>query len=97
MFVTPPSRPYPLQHAVRSLVALLAFWPRGLDVVDLRALRNLYVGSDPGFTKRRVLDTQIAIAENVAALTHRKAGLVNVAMGALVAAALLVAVGQGLD
>src|ERR687892_617474 len=91
------SRPYPLQHAVRSLVPLLAFWPRGLDVVDLRALRNLYVGSDAGFTKLRVLDTQIAIAESVAALTHRKARLVKVAMGALVAAVLLVAAGLGLD
>ena len=60
-------------------------------------MRSLYVGSDPGFTKIRVLDTQIAIAENVAALMQRKARLVKLAMSVLVTAALLVAVGLGLE
>jgi hypothetical protein len=80
-----------------ALVALLAFWPRGVDVLDLRVLRDLYVGSDPEFTKFRVLDTQIAIAENVAVVTQRKARFVKVSMGALVVAALLIAVGLGLE
>ncbi|MGH3924179.1 MAG: hypothetical protein ACRDTT_15165 [Pseudonocardiaceae bacterium] len=80
-----------------AFLALLAFWPRGVDVLDLRALRALYVGSEPEFTKLRVLDTQISIAENVAAVTQLKARLVKLSMGSLVAAALIIVVGLGVD
>jgi hypothetical protein len=82
--------------ALSALLALLAFWPRGLEVLDLRALRDLYLGAEPTFTKLRVLDSQIRIADTVARITHRKAWIVKLSMAALFAAAILIVVGLGL-
>jgi hypothetical protein len=80
-----------------ALVALLAFWPRAVGVLDLRALREIYLGSEAEFTKLRVLDTQISMTEAIAEIAQRKARLVKSSMGALVVGALLIAVGVGLE
>jgi hypothetical protein len=80
-----------------GLVAIAAFWPRRYLATDLRALRNLYLGSEPEFTRLRVLDTQIDMTERVAASMHGKAWLLRWAMSGLGVAALLTASGLGLD
>lgn len=81
---------------VSGLLALWTFWPRRFEVIELRALRNLYLGSEPAFTRVRLLDTQIAMAEKLASSLHGKARRLKLSMAALASAALLVALGLGL-
>ena len=83
--------------AVSGLLALWTFSPRRFDVIELRALRDLYLASEPAFTKVRLLDTQIAMSENLTGSLHRKAWRLKLAMSFLAMAALTSAIGLGLD
>jgi hypothetical protein len=80
-----------------GVAAIVAFWPRRYWHTNLRNLRDLYLSSEPEFTRLRVLDTQIAFTERVAASLDRKARLLKYAMSGLVAAAFLTALGLALD
>jgi hypothetical protein len=48
-----------LPIALAVLFSLATFFPRGFPVTDVGELRDSYVGSDIGFTKRRILDARV--------------------------------------
>jgi hypothetical protein len=83
--------------ALSGLLGLWTFWPRRFDVIELRPLRDLYLASEPAFTKIRLLDTQIAVAEGLTEALQRKAWRLKLAMFSLATAALLTAIGLGLN
>jgi hypothetical protein len=82
-----------LAAAASGLAALYSFWPRGFGEVDVRRLRDLYLGSDPEFTKLLLLDTQVGLVEAMVAVLGQRAKRLQAAMLALGSATLLTAVG----
>jgi hypothetical protein len=76
-----------------ALMGLWAFWPRSYGAVTLRALRGRYLASEPAFARIHLTDTQIAVAEELAATLDRKALRVKLAMSFLAASSILVAAG----
>jgi hypothetical protein len=80
-----------------GLMALTSFWPRGYWSTNLRQLRDLYLASEPEFTRLNLLDTQIAMTEDLSRVLSGKAGRLKWAMGLLVAAILITAVGLAVD
>jgi hypothetical protein len=46
--------------AIAAAVSLGAFWPRAYFLIDIRQLRDRYLGADPAFAKLKILDAQIA-------------------------------------
>lgn len=79
--------------AASGLFALWTFWPRRYWAIDLRNLRDLYLGADPEFTQVRLLDTQVEMVQTFAHSLHGKAQRLKASMLALAAAAALAAVG----
>ena len=77
--------------------ALWTVWPRRVWATDLRALRDLYLPADPLFARLRLLDTQIQMAESLADLLSRKALRLKLGMALLLSAALLTAIGLGIE
>jgi hypothetical protein len=86
-----------LAAVVSGLLAVWTFWPRKWPGMDLRTLRNLYLGAERSFTELNVLDTQIEMAERAAISMRRKAGRLKAAMSALSLAAVLVAFELAVD
>lgn len=80
-----------------GLLALRTFWPRRFWSMGLRPLRDLYLASEPAFTRLRILDTQIEMTEQLSRTLHGKAQRLKLAMVALAAAVLLMSVGLGLQ
>jgi hypothetical protein len=76
-----------------GLTALASFWPRAFAEIDLRSLRDLYLMSEPEFTKLLLLDTQVAEVEAMVGVLRRKARRLQAAMILLGIASLLTAVG----
>ena len=76
-----------------ALMGLWAFWPRSYGVVTLRAFRDRYLASEPSFTRIHLADTQIAVAEELAATLERKAFRVKLSMSFLATSSILVATG----
>ena len=77
--------------------AVVSFWPRTAPQTDMRALRDLYLGAEPDFTRLALLDTRVAMLEEIDVRVRRKARLLRIAMLALATAALLAAVGTALE
>ncbi|HEX2031738.1 MAG TPA: hypothetical protein VHL78_10100 [Actinomycetota bacterium] len=82
--------------ALSGFLALSTFWPRGYWAIELRRIRDLYLAAEPTFTRLRILDTQIWMAEELGGVLHSKARRLKSAMGALAISALLTAIGLGL-
>ncbi len=80
-----------------GLAALVAFWPRRYTAVKVRKLRDRYLASEPKFARLHLLDTEIAISEEVAVTLDRKASRVKWSMSLLAGGALLVAIGLLVD
>jgi len=56
-----------------GFLSLWTFWPRRFWSTDLRPLRDKYLAAEPAFSKLRLLDTHIEMAERVAEVIRRKA------------------------
>lgn len=56
-----------------ALAAVWAFLPRKFPKFEAIGLRNRYLTSDPGFTKLRILDTQVEMITQTADLLQAKA------------------------
>lgn len=76
-----------------ALMGLRAFWPRSYGAVKLRAFRERYLASEPGFARLHLMDTQIAVSEELAVTLERKAFRVRLSMSFLAASSVLVAAG----
>jgi len=76
-----------------AILALSAFWPRRFPITNLDVLRDRYLTAEPVFTQRRILDTHIAMVEVTRVVFERKVRRLELGMGSLVAAAILVAGG----
>ena len=81
---------------VSGIASMLTFWPNTYWSTDLRRLREGYLAAEIEFSKLRLLDTQINLAEREVAILAAKAARLKAAMGALAIAVLLTAVGLGL-
>jgi pimeloyl-ACP methyl ester carboxylesterase len=73
-----------------ALAGLWAFWPRRFGAIDVRALRDRYLAAEPRFATLRLLDTQIATVEELAATLHRKGTRLKLSMLLVAVAALLI-------
>jgi hypothetical protein len=73
--------------------SLSTFWPRTVTTTNLRHLRDSYLAADPAFTRLRLLDTQIGMAERLSADLQKKARRFKLAMISLAIAVLLIAAG----
>lgn len=64
-----------LAAILASASALAAVWAflRKFPKFEAIGLRNRYLTSDPGFTKLRILDTQVEMITQTAGLLHAKA------------------------
>jgi hypothetical protein len=80
-----------------GLLSLWAFWPRRFWSMSLRPLRDLYLASEPAFTRLRILDTQIEMTEQLSRTLHEKARRLKLGMVTLAGAILLMSVGLGLQ
>ena len=60
------------------------------------ALRDKYLAAEPAFSRLRLVDTHIEMAERMAEVIRRKALTLKLAIVSLAIAVLLVAVGLGL-
>lgn len=80
-----------------GLLALWTFWPRTYPALELRILRETYLGADPEFTRIHLLDAQIEIAEGASDAMTRKAWRLRLAMTALAVATMLTAAGLVVD
>lgn len=80
-----------------GLLALWTFWPRRFLVMDLRALRDLYLRADEAFTQRRVLDTQVEMAHQLAGFLRAKAGRLKASMALLALSAMLSSIGLSVE
>jgi len=67
---------------------------RERSVVELRALRDLYLAADPLFTEARVLDTHIEIATRAHEQLMKKARRLKLAMLTLAVASVFVGLGS---
>jgi hypothetical protein len=56
-----------------ALAAVWAYLPRKFPKFEAIGLRNRYLASDPGFTKLRILDTQVEMITQTADLLQVKA------------------------
>lgn len=79
--------------AIAAAVSLGAFWPRAYFLIDVRHLRDQYLGADPAFATLKIVDAQIAASASTHAVLRLKARLLKVAMTSLSAVALAVAIG----
>lgn len=86
-----------LAGAVSGILALSTFWPRGYWSTNLLQLRDLYLTSEPEFTKLNLLDTQIGMSRQLGGVLKEKAERLKWAMGFLALAALLTAFGLAID
>jgi hypothetical protein len=86
-----------LVAAWSGLMALFAFWPRGYPATNLRRLREKYLAAEEDFTRLHLLDTQIGMAETMAALLLSKARWLKAAMTSLAVAAAVIAVGPTVE
>ena len=77
-----------------ALLALAAFWPRAYSVLELRPLREKYLGADPRFTATHLADTKIQIVNETRFLLIEKVRRLKTAMVVLASAALLVGIGS---
>lgn len=73
--------------------SLSTFWPRTVTTTNLRHLRDAYLAADPAFTRLRLLDTPIGMAERLSTDLRKKARRLKLAMISLAIAVLLIAVG----
>ena len=80
-----------------GIVALSTFWPRSYWATNLRELRNLYLASEPEFTRLNLLDTQIEMAEGLAGVLSGKALRLRWAMTLLAIAATFTAFGLAVN
>lgn len=78
-----------------GFLSLWTFWPRRYWSTDLRPFRNKYLAAEPEFTRLRLLDTQVDMAERMAGILQDKAMRLKLAMVALAVAVLLTAIGLG--
>ena len=79
-----------------GFLSLWTFWPRRFWTTDLRPLRDKYLAAEPAFSRLRLVDTHIEMAERMAEVIRGKAMTLRLAMVSLAVAVLLVAVGLGL-
>lgn len=82
---------------VSGLFAVAAFWPRPYGATDLRMLRDVYLPSEPLFTRVHLLDAQIAIWHEAVTTLRGKVFLLRVAIVMLLGAAALTAIGLAID
>ena len=80
-----------------GLLGVWTFWPRNWPGMDLRNLRDLYLGAERSFTELSVLDTQIEMADRAASHMRNKALRLKGAMTALAVAAIFMAIGLAVD
>jgi hypothetical protein len=59
---------------VAALLAAVAFVPRSYPTLALRRLRETYLTADAEFTRRRVMDTRIAMYERTQGLRQSQVG-----------------------
>jgi hypothetical protein len=86
-----------LVAVVSGLIAIVAFWPRRYWATNLATLRDVYLGSEPVFTRLRLLDTHIAMSRELVTTLQRKALLLKLAMVGLLVAASFTATALALD
>jgi hypothetical protein len=79
---------------IAGLLAAVAFIPRSYPTLALRRLREGYLTADAEFTRRRVMDTRIAMYERTQGLLRVKALLVTAAAAALCAAVIVTVIGS---
>ena len=82
---------------VAAALAVLSFWPRGQPVFELRRLRDTLLTLAPEVTELRLLDTEIAMAEEASRLLAGKARWLRAALLALVASVALLVGGTVLS
>ncbi|HTJ75645.1 MAG TPA: hypothetical protein VL337_09800 [Acidimicrobiales bacterium] len=70
---------------VAAALAVLSFWPRGQPVFALRPMRDSLLTADAKVTRLRLLDTEIAMAEEASGLIAQKARWLGLALVALLA------------
>jgi hypothetical protein len=86
-----------LAAVASGIAALSTFWPRGYWSTNLLQLRNLYLTSEPEFTKLNLLDTQIAMSQQLGSVLNGKARRLKWGMVLLAVAAVLTASGLTID
>jgi hypothetical protein len=79
---------------VAALLAAVAFVPRSYPTLALRRLRETYLTADAEFTRRRVMDTRIAMYERTQGLLAVKARLVTAAAATLCVAVIVTVIGS---
>ena len=78
--------------ALTAGLAVAAFFPRRMPTLDVVNLRE-YMRADEEFTKLRLHDSQLEMVDDGAALLHRKALLLKLAVMSLGGGAVILAVG----
>jgi hypothetical protein len=79
---------------VAALLSAVAFVPRSYPTLALRRLRETYLTADAEFTRRRVMDTRIAMYERTQGLLAVKARLVTAAAATLCVAVIVTVIGS---
>jgi hypothetical protein len=79
---------------VAGLLSAVAFIPRSYPTLALRRLREGYLTAETEFTRRRVMDTRIAMYERTQGLLQVKARLVTAAAAVLCTAVIVTVIGS---
>jgi hypothetical protein len=79
---------------IAAVLAMLAFRPRKDLILNPMQLRESYLRAEVGFTKLRLLDTEIVMAERASKLIETKARWLQASLITLVASVALLGAGR---